>query len=202
RVRKSPLYFATHLSNSYQQHIYNSEIENIRGQIDKHNNLLTSIVQNHLSSSQKILDKKIQAYEMLWSNILEIRNNFPSGISLVYQIFMDDELAKDDAFEMLNNNPKMGPIIRSYDMDTEMKKLVDSKKSLLKLRPYISDDSVKLHHSYEGIIGRVTYKFIWDYGKSKVYNWKNDDALKSILELALTDKELNYVMTMKIHAFN
>jgi len=194
-------YLLTRLTQS-SQHAYNTEIEKIRGEIGKHNNLLTSIIQNHLSSSQKILDKKIQAYEMLWSNILEIRNNFPSGISLVYQIFMDDELAKDDAFEMLNNNPKMGPIFRSYNTDSEIKKNVEGKKSLLKLRPYISDDSIKLYHSYEGIIGRITYKFIWDYAKNRVYNWKKDNAFKSILALSLTDKEINYIMDTKIHALH
>lgn len=194
-------YLLTRITQS-SQHAYNNEIEKIRGEIGKHNELLTLIIQNHLASSQKILDKKIQAYEILWSNILEIRNNLPSGISLVYQIFLEDELTKDNAFEMLNDNPKVGPILRSYNTDSEMKKDVEAKKSLLKLRPYISDDSIKLFHSYEGIIGRITYKFIWDYAKNTVYNWKKDTAFKSILEVSLTEKEINYIMDTKIHALH
>lgn len=194
-------YLLTRLTQS-SQHSYNSEIENIRGEISKNNSFLTSLIQNYFSSSQKILDKKIQAYELLWTSILKIKESFPGGISLVYQLLPDYEIEKENAFEDLNTNPKMGPLLRSYDMDTEMKKLVDNGKSLLDLKPYISDNSYKLFYTYQGLIGRITHKFIWDFQKSKLYDWKKDDALKSILKVTLTDKELSYIMSIKITALN
>ncbi len=194
-------YILTRLTQS-SQHSYNSEIETIRGEIIKNNSFLTSLIQNYFSTSQKILDKKIQAYELLWTTILKIKDTFPSGIALVYQLLPDYEVEKENAFEDLNNNPKMGPVLRSYDMDTEMKKLVDNGKALLEFKPYISDNSYKLFYTYQGLIGRITHKFIWDYEKKKLYDWKKDDALKGVLKVTLTDKEMDYIMSIQITSLN
>lgn len=194
-------YLLTKLTQS-SQHSYNSEIEKIKGDISKNNGLLTSIIQNHLSSSQKILDKKIQAYELLWTTILNIRDIFPSGISLVYQILTDQEVTKENAFEDLNNNSKLGPLLRSYDMDTEMKKIIDNGKPPLEFKPYISDNSFKLYYTYHGLIGRITHKFIWEFQKKRLYDWKQDATLKDLLKVTLTEKEIHYIMSLKITAFS
>lgn len=194
-------YLLTRLKQS-SQHSYNSEIEKIKGDIVKNNGLLTSIIQNHLSSSQKILDKKIQAYEILWTTILKIRDSFPSGISLVYQMLTDYEISKENAFEDLNNNPKMGPMLRSYEMDAEMKKIIDNGKHPLDFKPYISDNSFKLYYTYHVLIGRITHKFIWEFQKKKLYDWKQDPAMKDLLKVTLTEKEIHYIMSLKITAFS
>jgi len=179
---------------------YDKKIEEIKGDINRSNNIVDSITRNHLSSSQKLLDKKIEAYELLWSSILNIRDNFPPGIFLVHMLLIDSEIEKPDAFADLNNNPKIGPILRSYDRDDEMKKLIDNGKSLIILKPYLSDSSFKLFNAYQVLIGRVTHQFIWDYKHSKIYVWKNDESLEEILRITLTDKELNYIKDLKLNS--
>ena len=192
--------FLTKVSQAGQHH-YDKRLEDLKGEINKNNGILNSVIQNYFSFSQKLLDKKIQAYDLLWTSILNIKDQLPSGISLVYQLLIDDEIEKPKAFEDLNNNPKMGPILRSYNIDKEMKNFVDNGKLLMPYKPYLSDTSYKLYYTYQGLTGRLTHQFIWDYSKSKIYNWKKDENLKSILRITLTDKEIEYIKSLKIGAF-
>ena len=160
------------------QHNYNKKLEDLKGEISKNNSLVNSIVQNYFSSSQKLLDKKIQAYELLWSSILNIKENLPSGISAVYQLLADSEIEKVDAFKNINTNTTLGPVLRNYSMEKEMKNFIDNGKALLPHKPYLSDESYKLYYTYQGLTGRVTHQFIWKYSKLKLYNWKKDEHLK------------------------
>lgn len=122
--------------NQVGQHHYDKKLEDLKGEITKSNGILNSIIQNYFSSSQKLFDKKIQGYELLWSSVLKIKNQFPSGISMVYQLLADEEIEKSDAFKSLNNNPKLGPLLRTYSLDEEMKKLVDNSTVLNFSKPY------------------------------------------------------------------
>ena len=96
----------------------------------------------------------------------------------------------------------MGPLLRSYDTNEEMKVFVDNGKILMLYKPYISDRSYKLYYSYQGLIGRVTHQFIWEYSKLKVFDWKKDKGIEDILKITLTEKELDYVKSLKIGSLN
>jgi len=194
-------YFLAKFTQS-TQHAYDGKLEDIKGAISKNNNYLNSLVQDYLSSSQKILDKKIQAYELLWSCILTIKKNFPGGISLVYQLLPDSEIEEIDAFKKLDTNPKMAPILRSYKMDEEMLKMANNGNNLMTLKPYLSDASFKLFYTYQGLIGRVTHMFIWEYEKGKLYDWKKDNYLFDILKITLTEKELAYIKGIQISSLD
>ncbi|WP_461791556.1 hypothetical protein [Pedobacter sp.] len=178
------------------------KIEFQRGDIAKYNAILSSFFQNHLAASQKIFDTRVKAYEALWEKVLKLKEEFPAGIALVYQLLMDDELNAEDAFQSLDKNPKFGPTLRSYDHDKEMIKLVDSKSLLPKFRPYIADKSHQLFVTYNSLYGRITHSFIWNYQKGILYNWKKDEALISILQISLTANELKFVMQQKSRALN
>ena len=196
-------FFSKYLLNRLSQsssHSYNSKIESLKGDINKNNNLLTSLTQNYFSSSQKILDKKIQAYELLWTTIINIKNSFPSGISLVYQMLTYNEITEENTFEKLDKNPKIGPLLRSYEIITETSKIANYGKSLLNLKPYITDNTYKLFYTYQGLLGRVTSNFIWEFQNNKLYDWKKDEALKGILKITLTEKELNYIINIEINS--
>jgi hypothetical protein len=183
------------------QHSYDKRLEDLKGEISKNNTLLNSVVQNYFSSSQKLLDKKIKAYDLLWSSILNIKDNFPSGISAVYQLLIDSDIEKVDAYKNLNENTTLGPVLRNYTMEKEMQSFIDNGKILLPHKPYLSDESYKLYYTYQGLTGRVTHQFIWEYSKSKLYNWKKDEHLKSVLKITLTDKEIDYIKSLQLGAF-
>lgn len=199
------VFLGKYLSNRLiqsSQYLYDSRIEKIRGEIIKNNGFLDSLIQNHFSSSQKILDKRILAYELLWKTIIRIRDGFPAGVSLVYQLLPDSRIESKSAFQELNENKKMSPLLNSYDIDIEMNKIVEIANSIHDFKPFISDNSYKLFYTYQGLIGRITHNFIWEFNNGKLYNWKNDDALKSILKITLSDKEVSYIMNLKIAALD
>ena len=122
-------------------------------------------------------------------------------MSLVYQILTDDEISKEITFDDLNNNPKLGPVLRSYDMDSELIKIIEDGQIILEYKPYISDNSYKLFYTFHGLLGRITQRFILEFKRGKIYNWKQDSALKDLLKVTLTEKEIDYVMGIQTTAF-
>jgi uncharacterized membrane-anchored protein YhcB (DUF1043 family) len=193
--------FLTKVAHS-SQHSYNRRLEDIKGEIDKSNNLLNSITSNYFSASQKIVDKKIIAYEILWKNFQRTREDFPSGISLVYQLLHDDEIEKENAYEDLDSNPKMGPVLRKHSQHEEMRKMIDTTKELTDFRIYLSEKSYALVKSYQGIIFRVTHMFIWEYEKKKLYQWKKDDAIITYMKSNFNEKEIAYINGIKVGALD
>jgi len=178
--------------------IYDNKLEGIKGEISKNNNILNSITGDYFSSTQKLLDKKIAAYDLLWKSILQTRKSFPEGIYLIHQILLDTEFEKTDAYSSIANNSKIGPVFNSYDRDTEISKLFKNIDELDLFKPYFSDYSYKLFYVYRALIGRITHKFLEDYQISKIYLWKKDIHLDEILKIILSKKELDYIKNQKI----
>lgn len=197
-------FFSNVLQSKIQQSLKfksDAKLEDLKGDIDKYNSVLTSFFQNHLSSSQKVFDTKLKAYETLWEIVQKIKDAFPAGITMVYYLLTDDELNKNTVFNELDTNPKMGPGLRNYNLTDEMKKIIDSRKPLTKYRPYLSDKSFKLYYAFSAFYGRITHSFIWQYEKKNIYNWKNDKTLLDILSVTLTKEELEYIINSKFRAF-
>jgi len=180
---------------------FDKKLEDLKGEIKKNNGILDSVVQNYFSTSQKLLDKKIQAYDLLWNSIINIKDQIPSGISIVYTLLIDEEIEKVTAFKDLNNNPKLGPILRSYSIEKDMSYYINNGSSLKPHKPFLSDTSYKLFYTYQGFIGRLTFSFIENYSKSTIYNWKKDKDLESILAITLSDKEIEYIKGVRLNAF-
>ncbi|MBW8360733.1 MAG: hypothetical protein K0M56_00950 [Kaistella sp.] len=188
--------------NSSSDHFYNKNLERIKGEILKNNTLLTSLTENHLSSSQKILDKKIQSYDILWSTILKIKESLPSGVSIVHKILIDSEITDDNAYKRFSTNPLIGKLISSYNGDLEMNKIIALGNPIYQIRPYLSDTAFNLFYTYHGVVGRLCYKFLEEYSKERIYNWKTDPATKQLLKTTLTESEINYINSINIASFD
>lgn len=176
---------------------FEKKLEGFKGEIEKNNLFISSIIQNYFSSSQKILDKKIQAYEELWLSMIKIKSVIPSGINLTFQILTDEELNDTKAYSNLQNLS----INLDYNADVEMKKLFDIEDNLMKFQPYISDKIYKLFFVYRSVIARVIHQFISTYKSKKVYNWKNDQGISNLLAIVLTEKETKYVYSLPFTSF-
>ncbi len=197
-------FFSKYLLNKFaqtSQHGFDKKLEDMRGEIARNNNALSSIVQNYLTSSQKVLDKKIQAYDFLWARILEVKEFLPSGISAVCQIFLDSEINRVDGFKYIDDNPNMSKVLRSYNLEDQMKPFLKSSNDLLIYKPYLSDGVYKLYYAYNALVGRMTHKFISHYQHKEVYNWKRDEHLNKILTVVLSDKEIEYIKELKTGSF-
>jgi hypothetical protein len=182
-------------------HNYDKKLQNLKGEIDRNNSILNSTIQNYFSSSQKILDKKILAYEIVWNSILQIKKDFPAGVLVVHQLITDSELEKEDAHKTLNDNEMIGTLLRSYNGQKEVEKMLNDDE-LLKYKPYLSDQTYKLFYTYRALIGRVTHSFILEFNKGLIYHWKKDESLKKILEVTLTSQELNYVFEIQLDSLS
>lgn len=179
---------------------YDSKLETVKGSIEKSNSTLNSAIQHYFSASQKTLDKKIYAYEELWSSLIKIKFYLPPGINLIYQILTDDELNDKNAFRDLQQKGTLGSLLSTYNHDEEMKKY-SSDDPLMKVQPYISDKTYKLFFVYRALNGRVTHQFLWDFHSHKIYNWKNDKSLKDLLKIVLSQKELDYIYSIRVSAY-
>jgi len=197
------LFFSNYLKKILNRAIdykYEKKLEDVKGEIEKNNSTLSSIIQNYFSSSQKILDKKIHAYEELWTSIIEFKSFIPGGINLVFQILTDEELNDNKAYENLQNNGTLGKMLSLYNHEEEMKKFANKEDRLMKFQPYISDEMYKLFFVYRALVGRITHQFIWEFQNKKVYNWKKDKSLNGLLMIVLTEKELKYIYSIEISA--
>lgn len=179
---------------------YDRKLENLKGGIEKSNSTLSSAFQHFFSASQKTLDKKIHAYEELWSSLIKIKFYLPPGINLIYQILTDDELNNKNAFRDLHEKGTLGTLISSYNHDEEMEKY-SAEDPLMKVQPYISDKTYKLFFVYRALNGRVTHKFLWDFHSHKIYNWKNDKSLTELLKIVLSQKELDYIYSIRVSSY-
>ena len=179
---------------------YEKKIETVKGGIEKDNSTLSSIIHNYFSSSQKILDKKIQAYEELWLSMIEIKSFLPGGINLFFQIFTEEEINDENAYENLQTKGTLGMVLNTYNRDLEMEKFSNKEDRLIKHQPYISDEMYKLFFVYRALIGRITHQFLWEFEKQKIYNWKNDKSLTNLLKIVLTDRELKYIYSIHVSA--
>ena len=115
-------FFSKFILNKIQYN-YEQKIETLKAEISKSNNLLNSSIQHYLYSSQKIVDKKIIAYETLWKIINETRDSIPASISMIHFLFPSHKFEESNIFETINNNPKIGPVLRNLDLSKEMEKM-------------------------------------------------------------------------------
>lgn len=190
-------YLSTKLSQA-SQHSYDKRLEDLRGEILRSNNLLNSITNSYFSSSQKIVDKKMVAYELIWTIFSKTRENMPTGVSIIYELMHDDEIEKDTAFNELDNNPKVGPVLRSHNQLDEMTKVLDTTKELTNVRIYLSEKSYTLLKSYQAFVFRITHMFIIEYEKQKIFQWKKDEVIMRLINSNFTENEIKYLNNIKV----
>lgn len=171
------------------------QIESLKGNISKNSSLLNSIAEDYFAHSQKLADKKIQGYELLWSLVQNVKKQFPPAITLVHVIFSDRWFESSSAVSDLQRNAKLNKLLNSYDGEPEALKIIESTESLTAFRPFLTDKSFKLFYTYRALAGRVTIEFLKDFKENKIYYWKADSHIAPLLEIVLTDKEIKYLET-------
>ncbi|MDD2287973.1 hypothetical protein [Lascolabacillus sp.] len=179
------------------QHGYDKKIEEIRGEITKNNETLNAVVQSYFTSSEKLLDKKVEACSTLWQSTLNIRDMFPSDLYLIYQIYTNEELESPDMFDLINHAPLTNGLSR-YNIDNTVKPILNVSKSLSSHKPYLNDTSYRLFSVLQGATARILDQFISHYEISKIYNWRKDKALVNLLNIALKDDVLKYIIELNL----
>src|SRR5690554_5372654 len=83
------------------EHGYNKQTEELKGEISKNNALLNSTVQSYFKSSEKLIDKKIEAYCLLWETAQKVKDHILPEMETIYNILTNDEIGDINAFEKI-----------------------------------------------------------------------------------------------------
>ncbi len=177
----------------------NQRLEELKGLINKNNSVVATLTQQIGQNFQKILDKRIEATELFWDRVLKMKSSIPPVVHLCYQILLDEELNNKT---LDNSNSGFGPQIAKLSMNNFTDELTKNSDDINKFRPFISEQLWVLMYAYQGFIGRTVYILIDGYKKREIKNWKEDSGIKQIVNTVLTEVELQYILKLKVHAYD
>jgi len=174
-----------------------SEIEALKGEIQKGNSTLNSLASSYLNNFNKVQDKRIEAAEKLWASVLEIKRGMPKVILLAYQILLDEELSNDK----FNKSQTMRDQVQQLNEAEATNYLHPIDEALETFKPFIGDSTYILFSAYLGFIGRTTFQFIKRYKEENLSTWKTDPGIKGMLKPVLTEEEIKSLYSMRINSF-
>lgn len=176
----------------YLRKTSNKDIEDLKGEIAKNNSVITTLLVQQGQSYQKLLDKKIDATQKIWSGILQLKATMPSTVALVYDIFVDGEISKGILDEDKGQGA-LGDEILKIDTNDILNKQIPIIEEIRKLRPFVSAKISLLAFVYSAIIGRLIFMVTDTYKKGKPKEWKDDSGVKQLLETVLEPVEIDYI---------
>lgn len=181
------------------EHNYNKQTEVLKGEISKNNALLNSSVQSYFSSSEKLIDKKIEAYRLLWETAQKVKDHILPEMGTIYNIFTNEEIDHPHFFDVIG---KESSIIEYTKLMTteEIHPVYEASKKVALHRPFISDEAFRLFIVLQIFILRLRHKFIESYIKREIYSWKQDKATVGVLRASLTENEINYVLELDVYS--
>jgi hypothetical protein len=191
--------------NRKYQHSFNTKLENVKGEIYRSNSLLSNLVNDHLNTSQKITDIKINSYESMWEAYLQSNKFFPTTFDLIYSIFTDADLKSDGIFDRIYANSKLNTdLIRlgeEFEFSVTMLHFSKLQNSLEKLEPFLSTSIIRYFNSCHFLNMRTTFGFVEGYKKKEIYFWKEDKGTTDFIESILTQKEFSFIIDSQIGSY-
>jgi|WetSurMetagenome_2_1015567.scaffolds.fasta_scaffold375020_2 hypothetical protein len=171
------------------QHKHNIEILELKGIINQNNGLSSNLINLYGNSYQKILEKRLEASQIYWNNILRLRALIPSPIALANQILLEEEMT----FEILNENKlKLADQIRNLQKEEILTELSGYYTKMNEYRIYISDNLWLLFYTYLAFVGREIRLFTEGVEKKDITHWRQDTTLHKMLQNVISKDELDY----------
>jgi hypothetical protein len=161
------------------------ELNKMTHQLASDRLIMESAVSN-LSSGQKVAqEKKIQAIEILWKNIIEIRDGLQSAITF-YKILLPSEY--NDVFTKSNMRLMISDLNEGQIAQT-ISKTYDTEI----YRPYLGEKLWLLFFIYRAFLGRISHILIDGLNKGTIEDWRKDNAVHSLLENVFHDEQMKAV---------
>lgn len=174
------------------------EIKRLEGEVNQSNSTLNSAIQSYFASSEKLLDKRVEAYEALWGALMNTKNSFSNPIYDIYNFLTDEEIDADNAFDRISATFMMEDKISNNNIKGDLDGISNNIALMNQYMPYISSNSHTLLIVYAKAIGRISYNFYKEYSKQSIYSWKKDKPLMRLLSHALTKKEIEYINNIQL----
>ena len=175
-----------------------TKVAELKGLITQNNLISSNLITMYGNNFQKFLDKRLEATEFLWGSILKLRNSIPPPISLCLEILHDEEFTN----EKLNQGTiKLADEILKIRKEFEMEKLTEDNILINQFRIYLSDSLWLQYFVYRAFIGRTVHLLIKGVQENNILLWKHDKPLIEMLKYAMTEKEIKYILDIKVTGF-
>lgn len=161
---------------------YASEMESLKLSNQSFINSLSLTNSAYLENKKAFTEKRIDAVQLIWEQIIKLRDERPSPI-IWLDIFTPQEYSK------FTTDPKFSFAKKATDPEA-MNALIHSEADLA--RPFLDDRSYQLYWGYRSLTGRLCF-YINNFYTSNPPNhdWRDDGGVKQILQAILTDEEMN-----------
>lgn len=160
---------------------YANQLETLKTTNENYINSLSLTHSAYLENSKAFTEKRITAIQVLWEEVVRLRDERPSPI-IWLDILMPSE------YGHFKTNPKLQHAEKAVDFES----IAEAMKSDADLvRPFLDDRAYQIYWSYRALTARLCH-FI-----QKIYSagatgksWREDDGVIKILETALTEYEV------------
>lgn len=126
-----------------------------------------------------------------------MKSSIPAIIHVSYQILVDEELNVKSL-----NKSKFGQQIDELSEQKFALELTKHSEVISNYRPFISEQLWILMFTYQGFIGRTVHLLIDGYKNNSIENWKTDSGIKQIVTTVLNEQELEYILSLKVYAYD
>jgi hypothetical protein len=162
------------------------EIEILKGQLSKNENVLLSIVNamsnSYVSSNSMILEH----YQKVWNAMLGIKKNISPFVYIVYTVFTKEE------FYNIKTQPKIYDGILECDMISEQRKLNSIDEKIEESRIFISPKAWIIFFVFRALYSRITYLAYENAKNDKRLYWLDDQVfISQIINSVISNDEFS-----------
>ncbi|WP_394675205.1 hypothetical protein [uncultured Chryseobacterium sp.] len=200
------------LANWIGQLVTNRKNESWRGKTETD----LKIIENRLSEKSSIInglidlqksnynfsqERRIKSVEQIWEKLQNVKKEFPSVITTVYNILTRKEIENFNDEVPNKNSIKFLKMFTELELDSLFASLDDFRQKLFCERPFLGDNLFSLVNIYSVFLGRLLVIIQHGFVNNN-YVWQKDQAIVSILKSALTQKELAFVLQQESNSYN
>jgi hypothetical protein len=185
--------------NIHWKETSDKNIARLQSELDKNNSTLNSLITLTASNYHQAQQRRIQAIEVLWKNLLLYKEIIPIGGYTVYGILTDKELETyftrqtDNGYFLHDRNSITNLLEPSYLPEYfNRTAIIDTE------RPFIGEKIWSNYKILQGFIGRIVFLLKVAAEKKKTDHWHNDEGLKQILGSYLSVEEMKYVYSRRV----
>ena len=166
----------------------------LKDELSQNRLLIENSISNYSSTQQITHNKKLDAVEVLWENVLYIRDTCGSAITFY-------KLLEPAEYKSLYEGDK----IKQWFGDISRKDIsimLTKTDNVEKYRLYFGEPLWMLFFVYRAFIGRITVLLIEGIEKSDIIDWTKDKSTISLLENILSNEEmenLNNILPIAMH---
>ena len=139
------------------------------------------------STRTSTLDRRVEAIEMLWQSIQDIRTGIPYMIVILDQTGWNLAKIGEQGLKTLESTNYLEALAPN----------LKSTSNVAKCRPFLGDQLYSLYHAAQAIIGRAISTTIHSYQQKSLRLWFEEDETVALLHAILSPTELSDFNNLK-----